>query len=52
MDSFHSAAEARAALEDRGRRRDFLSESERRAAERTSEEQINELIDYCESRNI
>lgn len=52
MDNFRSAAAARAALTDRDRRRDFLSENERRAAERTSEEQINELIGYCESRNI
>jgi len=52
MGNFRSAAAARAALTDRDRRRDFLSENERRAAERTSEEQINELIGYCESRNI
>lgn len=52
MDNFRSAAAARAALENRERRRDFLSESECRAAERTSEQQINELIGYCESRNI
>lgn len=52
MDNFHSAAAARAALEDRGRRREFLSESERNSAERTSAEQINQLIGYCESRNI
>lgn len=52
MDNFRSAAAARAALEDRGRRREFLSESERNSAERTSAEQINQLIGYCESRNI
>ncbi len=52
MDNFCSAAAARAALEDRGRRREFLSESERNSAERTSAEQINQLIGYCESRNI
>lgn len=52
MDNFRSAAEARAALEDKDRRKAFLSESERRAAERTSAEQINELIDYCEKHNI
>ncbi len=39
-------------MEDRGRRREFLSESERNSAERTSAEQINQLIGYCESRNI
>ncbi|MDE6762279.1 MAG: DNA-processing protein DprA [Oscillospiraceae bacterium] len=52
MNNFSSAAEARAALEDRDRRKLLLTESERKSAERTSAEQINELIGYCESHNI
>lgn len=52
MNSFKSAAEARAALEDREQRKGLLTESERRSAERTTAEQINELIGYCESHNI
>lgn len=52
MGSFKSAAEARAALEDREQRKGLLTESERRSAERTTAEQINELIGYCESHNI
>lgn len=52
MDNFSSAAEARAALEDREQRKALLTESEIRSAERTSAEQINELIDYCENHNI
>lgn len=52
MGSFKSAAEARAALEDRERRKCLLTESERKTAERTTAEQINELIGYCESHNI
>ncbi|MDE7302394.1 MAG: DNA-processing protein DprA [Oscillospiraceae bacterium] len=52
MGSFKSAAEARAALEDREQRKQLLTESERRSAERTTAEQINELIGYCESHNI
>lgn len=52
MDKFPSAAEARAALEDKEQRKGLLTESEIRSAERTSAEQINELIDYCENHNI
>ncbi|MDE6746888.1 MAG: DNA-processing protein DprA [Oscillospiraceae bacterium] len=52
MGSFKSAAEARAALEDRERRKLLLTESERKSAERTTAEQLNELIGYCESHNI
>ena len=52
MGNFKSAAEARAALEDRERRKLLLTESERRSAERTAAELLNELIDYCESHNI
>lgn len=52
MDNFSSAAEARETLEDREQRKGLLTENERKSAERTSAEQINELIDYCESHNI
>lgn len=52
MDNFSSAAEARAALGDRERRKALLTENERRSAERTSAEQLDQLIDYCESHNI
>ncbi|MCM1023434.1 MAG: DNA-processing protein DprA [Prevotella sp.] len=52
MDNFSSAAEAREALIDRERRKNLLTERERNSADRTSEEQINELIDYCERRGI
>lgn len=52
MGNFKSAAEARAALEDKEQRKLLLTESERRSAERTTAEQINELIGYCESHNI
>lgn len=52
IDNFSSAAEAREALSDRERRKILLTESERKSADRTSEEQIGELINYCESHNI
>lgn len=52
MGNFKSAAEARAALEDKEQRKLLLTESERRSAERTTAEQLNELIDYCESHSI
>ena len=52
MSNFKSAAEARAALEDKELRKGLLTESERRSAERTTAEQLNELIGYCESHSI
>ena len=52
MHNFSSASQARAALEDREQRKGLLTESERKSAERTSAEQIGQLIDYCESHSI
>ncbi|MBD5138908.1 MAG: hypothetical protein HDT24_06350, partial [Ruminococcus sp.] len=52
MGNFKSASEARAALEDKEQRKLLLTESERRFAERTTAEQLSELIGYCESHNI
>lgn len=52
MDGFGAVSEAYAALRDKPRRNVLLKESERKNADRTSPEQIEELISYCEKHNI
>ncbi len=52
MDNFRSISEAYSALAERPLRNRLFSENERRAADRITYEQINELISYCGRRNI
>ncbi len=52
MSNFRSISEACSALSDRTVRSSFFNENELRNADRTSDEQVNELISYCESHNI
>lgn len=52
MSEFQTVTEAYEALNDSEKRRKLLTAAECKAAERISPEQINEVISYCENRNI
>ncbi len=52
MNNFRSISEAYSALADKSLRSRLFRENERRAADNTSDEQIYELISYCERHNI
>lgn len=52
MDNFGTISEACACLEDKSARSRIFKEKELKNADRTSPEQIDELISYCESHNI
>ncbi|MBQ8787268.1 MAG: DNA-processing protein DprA [Oscillospiraceae bacterium] len=52
MSEFQTVSEAYEALTDSERRKNFLTSGECKAADRITSEQINEMISYCENRNI
>ena len=52
MTNFGTVSEAYAALSDKAQRNVHFTPNERKAAERTTENQIDELISYCENHNI
>lgn len=52
MKHFRTVSEACSALGDRSARNLPLTDKERQSAARTSDEQLNELIAYCEEHNI
>ncbi len=52
MNNFGTVSEACACLDDRSARSRLFKERELKNADRTSPEQIDELISYCESHNI